>query len=131
MSEQSYDHGAADEFVWSPDAMISRLGGDEELARQLITLFLEECPQMMAEVRASVAGGTPDGIRRAAHAFKGSVSNFIPDGPTATAFALETIGREERVADAPAALAQLERQVEALLAQLRAFAAAAASDAAR
>lgn len=111
--------------------MIARLGGDEELARQLVSLFLDECPRMLEQVRSSVADGTPDLIRRAAHAFKGSVSNFIPDGPTATAFALETIGREERVVDAPATLARLEREVDMLLVQLRAFDAASASNSAR
>lgn len=131
MSDQSHSSGTADAFVWSPDAMIARLGGDEELARQLVSLFLDECPRMLEQVRSSVADGTPDLIRRAAHAFKGSVSNFIPDGPTATAFALETIGREERVVDAPATLARLEREVDMLLVQLRAFDAASASNSAR
>jgi HPt (histidine-containing phosphotransfer) domain-containing protein len=126
MSDQTQSSGAADEFVWSPDQMIARLGGDEELARQLVTLFLDECPRMMEQVRESVQGGTPDLVRRAAHAFKGSVSNFIPDGPTMTAYALETIGREGRVAEAPATLARLERQLEALIVQLRAFEATSA-----
>jgi HPt (histidine-containing phosphotransfer) domain-containing protein len=124
MSDQSSNARAVDDVVWSPDQMIARLGGDEDLARQLVTLFIDECPKMMAEVRDSVADGTPDLVRRAAHAFKGSVSNFITGGPTATALALETIGREGRVAEAPAVLAMLERQVEALMAQLRAFDAA-------
>jgi HPt (histidine-containing phosphotransfer) domain-containing protein len=101
--------------------MVARLGGDEELARQLVTLFIEECPRMMAQVRESVEQGTPDLVRRAAHAFKGSVSNFLPDGPTATAFALENIGRDGRISEAPAVLARLEQEVDSLLTQLRAF----------
>jgi HPt (histidine-containing phosphotransfer) domain-containing protein len=126
MSEQPGRVGAtgataADDFVWSPEQMIDRLGGDEELARQLVTLFLDECPRMMDEVRESVEQGTPDLVRRAAHAFKGSVSNFITGGPTATAFALETIGRDGRIAEARSVLARLEREVDSLLAQLRAF----------
>ena len=120
MSDQPHTPPVA-EFVWSPDQMIARLGGDEELARQLVTLFLDECPRMMAQVRESVAQGTPDLVRRAAHAFKGSVSNFITQGPTATAYALETIGRDGRTEDAPAVLARLEVEVDALIAQLRAF----------
>lgn len=112
---------AADEFVWSPDQMIARLGGDEDLARELVTLFIGECPQMMAQIRESVEQGEPDLIRRAAHAFKGSVAIFLPDGPTVTAFALETMGRDGPVDEAPTVLARLERQVDALVAQLRAF----------
>jgi HPt (histidine-containing phosphotransfer) domain-containing protein len=129
MSNQSIESNAAVEFVWSPDLMITRLGGDEELARQLVTLFIEECPRMMAQVRESVAEGTPDLVRRAAHAFKGSVSNFTAEGPTVTAFALENIGREARLDDASVLLAQLEREVEILMMQLRAFDATAPSEA--
>ena len=125
--QQSTPIAAAGGFVWSPDQMIARLGGDEALARQLVTLFLSECPRMMAQVRDSVEQGSADavrhadGIRRAAHAFKGSVSNFATGGPTATAFELEDIGREGRVSDAPAVLARLELDVASLLDQLRAF----------
>ena len=32
MSNQPIERNAAVEFVWSPDLMITRLGGDEELA---------------------------------------------------------------------------------------------------
>jgi HPt (histidine-containing phosphotransfer) domain-containing protein len=108
-------------FVWSPEQMIARLGGDEGLARQLVPLFMAECPRMMAQVRESVEQGSPDALRRAAHAFKGSISNFVTSGPTATALELETLGREERVAEAPAVLARLEREVASFLDQLRAF----------
>ena len=103
--------------------MIARLGGDEDLARQLVTLFLSECPRMMAQVRDSVTHGSADVVQRAAHAFKGSVSNFSTEGPAKTALELETLGRDGRVADAPAVLARLELEVESLLDQLRAFSA--------
>lgn len=121
MSDKLSHTSAADDFTWSSDQMIARLGGDEELARQLVTVFIGECPQMLAQVRQSIEQGTPDLVRRAAHAFKGSVSNFLPGGPTATAFALEQIGRDGRLDEAPAVLATLERQVHVLLTQLRAF----------
>jgi HPt (histidine-containing phosphotransfer) domain-containing protein len=101
--------------------MVERLGGDEALARQLVTLFLAECPKMMDQVRDSVAQGSADVVRRAAHTFKGSVSNFTTNGPTLTAFELERIGSEERLSEAPAALARLEVEVTVLVEQLRAF----------
>jgi two-component system, sensor histidine kinase and response regulator len=123
MSDQSLDTaGGADAVpVWSPEQMIARLGGDEGLARQLVTLFLAECPRMMAQLRESVAQDSPDVIRRAAHAFKGSVANFSTRGPAETAYELESIGRDARLSEAPAAFAKLERQVATLVDQLRAF----------
>ena len=106
---------------WSPETMIDRIGGDEELAHQLVALFIAECPRMLGELRASIDGGTADAVRRAAHAFKGSIGNFIDDGPMTTAFEIELLGKQERVAEAPALLARLEGEVEQLLAGMRAF----------
>ena len=121
-SERTHTPGGADDGSgWSPDRMLARLGGDEALVRQLVSLFLAECPRMMVNVRESVEHGTADVVRRAAHAFKGSVSNFTDQGPVATALELESIGREDRLAEAPAALARLEREVAALMDRLREF----------
>ena len=106
---------------WNPDALIERLGGDEELARQMAALFVDECPNMLDEMRRAVAGGRPDDVRRVAHAFKGSVANFVADGPAAIALALEQAGRDERLGDAPALLARLEGAVAELIPELRIY----------
>ena len=102
--------------------MVTRLGGDVALARQLASLFIVECPRMLDQVRESLRGANADNVRRAAHAFKGSVSNFIDHGPAATAFELECLGRDNRLEHAPAVGARLEREVDALLVHLRRFA---------
>jgi two-component system sensor histidine kinase/response regulator len=106
---------------WSPAAMIERLGGDEELARQLVELFVAECPRMMSVVRESVASGNADQVRRAAHAFKGSVGNFTEAAPMTTAFELEQIGRDGLLDQASPLLVRLEAEVEQFLAALRRF----------
>jgi two-component system, sensor histidine kinase and response regulator len=101
--------------------MLERLGGDEELARQLVELFVNECPRMMTVVRESVAKRDADQIRRAAHAFKGSVGNFTEDAPMTTAFELEQMGREGHIDAAPALLAKLESEVADFLMALNQF----------
>lgn len=101
--------------------MLERLGGDEELARQLVELFVAECPRMMDVVRQSVASGDADQVRRAAHAFKGSVGNFTDDAPMTTAFELEQVGRNGELGPAASLLARLEGEVEAFVASLRQF----------
>jgi hypothetical protein len=103
MPDQPMRPRDSDELVWSPDQMIARLGGDEELAGQLVTLFIGECPRMMAHVRESVEQG---------------------DGPAVTALVLETMGRDGRLDEAAATLSRLEHEVDVLLSQLRAFKAA-------
>jgi signal transduction histidine kinase/CheY-like chemotaxis protein len=108
--------------TWSPQTMLDRLGGDDALALQLANLFLTECPKMMIAIREAVAFGSADAIRRAAHAFKGSVGNFTDGPPMTTAFELEIIGREERLRDAPAVLTRLELDVESFVGHLQQFA---------
>jgi two-component system sensor histidine kinase/response regulator len=121
MSDLQHVNGVATVPHWDPSVMLERLGGDEELARQLVELFISECPRMMAVVRESVANKDADQIRRAAHAFKGSVGNFTEDAPMTTAFELEQMGREGQIAGAPALLARLEREVADFLVALNRF----------
>ena len=121
MAEAMQHQSAVTTHCWSPATMLERLGGDEELARQLVELFVAECPRMMAVVRESVESGNADQVRRAAHAFKGSVGNFTDDAPMTTAFELEQIGKEGRLDQATPLLARLEAEVEHFIATLRRF----------
>jgi two-component system sensor histidine kinase/response regulator len=106
---------------WTPVRMLARLDGDLELAQQLAAIFIDECPRMLDRLRTAVADGSADEVRRAAHALKGSLSNFIDGGPTATAFELETMGREARLEETSLALERLEREIVALTVRLRQF----------
>jgi HPt (histidine-containing phosphotransfer) domain-containing protein len=103
-------------------ALVTRFGGDWELARQLVALFVEQWPAMRQDLRDTVAEGNADGVRRAAHSFKGAVANFT-DGPAVEAArALEQAGRATALAAAPVILVRLEREVEHLLEDMRAVA---------
>ena len=118
---QPAPHTEAGVAAWSPVAMIDRLDGDEELARQLITLFLGEYPRLMDGLRVSVSGGNPDAVRRAAHAAKGCIANFVDGGPQATAYMIEQLGTAGTLDDVPALVAQLEREVEGLARAMTVF----------
>ena len=118
---QPAPHTEAGVAAWTPVAMIDRLDGDEELARQLITLFLGEYPRLMDSLRVSVSGGNPDAVRRAAHAAKGCIANFVDGGPQATAYRIEQLGTARTLDDVPALVAQLEREVEDLVRAMTAF----------
>lgn len=103
------------------DALVQRFGGNAALVRELIALFVEDCPRMLAEVRGSVDAGCADRIRRSAHSCKGAVGNFTTGPAFDAALALERLGRSGDVAGAPAALAALEREVTALLRAMHRF----------
>jgi HPt (histidine-containing phosphotransfer) domain-containing protein len=101
--------------------MLARLAGDRELARQLAGIFIGECPRMLGAVREGLDQGSADAVRRAAHALKGSVLNFVDGGAAATASALEQMGRAGDLQGAGAALAQLETELTELIDRLRDF----------
>ncbi len=56
------------------DAALEHTGGDRELLQQLCSVFAEECPRQLEEVRVAVQSQTPRTIQRAAHKIKGSAS---------------------------------------------------------
>lgn len=104
---------------WTSAGLADRLGGNRQLAHELIAVFLAEYPNLLQMIQASVARNDGQAIGRSAHAMKGSVSNFIDVGPTATAQALERAAAEARLADVPALVEQLERELEELAAAMR------------
>jgi len=76
---------------------LERLGGDEELLREVASLFLDEYPVLLDEIRASAVARDADALQRAAHSMKGSVSNFGADAVYQAAFALEKLGHAGRL----------------------------------
>jgi two-component system, sensor histidine kinase and response regulator len=88
--------------------LLNRVNGDAELLAELIGLFLGECPGLLEQVRAAVAARDGDRLRAAAHALKGSVSNFDATAAFDAAVQLEQIGRARDWALARKGLAALE-----------------------
>jgi HPt (histidine-containing phosphotransfer) domain-containing protein len=101
--------------------MIERLGGDEPLARQLVDLFLTEAPHLVARLRESFASGHAERVRRAAHAAKGCIANFVEGGADQTALQIERLGAEGRLAEAEALVARFEAELAELTAGMHAF----------
>jgi HPt (histidine-containing phosphotransfer) domain-containing protein len=93
---------------------LERLGGDEDLLREIAGLFLEEYPSLLAEIHAAIVAGDARRLERSAHTLKGSVANFGAEMAQQAALRLEQIGRSERLAEAPDAYADLTDIMEQL-----------------
>ena len=94
--------------------------GDEELAAEIVALFIVEAPAMVDRVRAAVFGDSTEEIRQAAHAFKGAVGNLTRQGPMETSARLEAMARGDAQGDAKALMRLLDEQVVGLLNELKA-----------
>jgi histidine phosphotransfer protein HptB len=94
--------------------------GDEELAAEIVALFIVEAPAMVDRVRKAVGGDSSEEIRQAAHAFKGAVGNLTRQGPMETSAQLEAMARGDSPGDAQALMRLLDEQVAGLLDELKA-----------
>jgi HPt (histidine-containing phosphotransfer) domain-containing protein len=74
---------------------LERVDGDLELMKELVGLFLDECPQRMAEIREALGHKDAMTLQRAAHTLKGSVGNFAAGEAVEAAQRLEAIGRAQ------------------------------------
>jgi HPt (histidine-containing phosphotransfer) domain-containing protein len=106
---------------WSPAEMTERLGGDDALARQLVVLFLGEYERLLTNLRQSATSARADDVRRAAHAAKGCIANFIDGGPQETAYRIEQLAAAGQLGGVAALIAQLEEEVRVLVEQMQAF----------
>ena len=98
---------------------LERLGGDEELLADVIRIFLEDCPQQLAAVRAAVEARNAQEIRATAHALKGAASNLSAIGLFEAAQVMERLGAESRLDAAQAAWRPLSAQAANVMDTLR------------
>jgi CheY-like chemotaxis protein len=95
-------------------AFLAGLGGDLELARKLVDIFLGQSSALMERVHAAIAAGDALELRRAAHALKGTISNFPAGTAGAVAARMERLGLDEDLAAALETLPILVREVDRL-----------------
>jgi two-component system, sensor histidine kinase and response regulator len=106
--------------IFDRAALLERLDGDFELLDELVETFRAECPRLLSETRLAVSMGDGPGLVRAAHALKGSVSNFCAPEAFEAARRLEQMGREGDLTRAGVALIALEGEVDRFQAALAA-----------
>jgi HPt (histidine-containing phosphotransfer) domain-containing protein len=69
--------------------LLDTVGGDMELLRQIVGLFLDDYAASLANLRQAAAAGDKDKLYSAAHGIKGMVSNFGAERAVSEALALE------------------------------------------
>ena len=100
---------------------LSRVGGDFELLREVVGLFLDDYPQALEKIREAVVAGDQANLERQAHSLKGSVSTFGAKEAFEAALALERQGRAGDLTSATDGLSRLEHALSALRPELEAI----------
>jgi two-component system sensor histidine kinase/response regulator len=98
---------------------LSRVGGDADLLREVIDLFLDDYPQAIESIRTAVAVHDASALEHHAHSLKGSVSTFGAARAFEAALELEKQGRSKDMTGVENSLGQLEEALQALIPELQ------------
>jgi len=88
-------------------AVMVALGGDEALFADAVTIFLEDCPGRLTNIRSALDDGDPRAIRASAHALKGAASILAARDLFDAARTIEELGDAGRIVDARQAWSRL------------------------
>ena len=100
--------------VFDKAKVLERLAGDQKLLKEISGLFLETCPQLMADTRAALISGDHNALARSAHALKGSLGNFAAKDAYEAAVKLEQAARQGDLKRVQETWAELAVEVDRL-----------------
>jgi signal transduction histidine kinase/DNA-binding response OmpR family regulator/HPt (histidine-containing phosphotransfer) domain-containing protein len=101
-------------ITWGKAEALERLGGDEDLLRELCQIFLEESPKLLQKLRQAIADTDAEAVMRAAHSLKGELGYLGAPGAAQAARELEDMGHEKNLSRAPELFTLLERELAGL-----------------
>ncbi|MFM9964144.1 MAG: response regulator [Planctomycetaceae bacterium] len=96
------------------EAALDRVGGREDLLKQMVAIFFKEADKLMPALRESIAQRDMVKVRRVAHSIKGSASCFAAPPTVSAAVRLEFMGRDDDLSGADEAYAVLDRELARL-----------------
>jgi PAS domain S-box-containing protein len=101
--------------------LLARLDGDRVLLAELVRLFVEERPALVAAMEVALRDGNAKDLADAAHKVKGACGNLSAPLAQQAAADLEQLARRSELGPATDAFARLVQQIERLEAELRAL----------
>ncbi len=98
--------------------LLERVEGDHELLNELIQLYVEDAPGLLAAMRDALERGNMPDLERSAHSMKGAAGNLCAQSTSAAAAQLEHNAKAGDLAGAKESLESLEIIVERLVRSL-------------
>jgi HPt (histidine-containing phosphotransfer) domain-containing protein len=100
--------------------LLNRVEQDRELLNELLSIFIDEFPVKLEELRAAVACGDVTRVVIVSHGLKGMLSNLSIEQAASRAAQIEQKARSGEAASLKQALNALEQEVKGLLAEMQA-----------
>ena len=118
-TEQNAD--LTSQYLVNWPASLKIVQGDRDLLRDVIGAFCEESRIVMADLKVALRDGDAKTAQRMAHTIKGSFRTFGVNDAHDLAYECEVAGREGRLDDLEARLAELQQATLSINEQFRLF----------
>jgi two-component system, sensor histidine kinase and response regulator len=96
-------------------SLLERVEGDEELLVEMVNLFQQDAPNLLAAIRDSLQAGDMTVLERSAHSLKGAAGNLSAKAAAAAASQLEKDAKNKATAAAKTSFVEVERALKNLL----------------
>jgi signal transduction histidine kinase/DNA-binding response OmpR family regulator len=110
---------AENQQPYDRQVLLKRVGGDEEMLLELVTLFLEEGPKMLKRLQRGATNGDPKAIAAAAHALKGPLGILAADDALHNAQAIEALAKSGDLKGAQEVSGDLAIELQRLMSALQ------------
>ncbi len=104
---------------WNPAETLEKLGGDENLLQEVITIFLDEAPRHVAALKQAMTSGDAESAERAAHSLKGELGYLCIPGLSQVACDIEQKGRNSDLEGVSRLFPEFEAGVSTLVNSIR------------
>jgi len=105
-------------LVFDEKKLMNMVDNDEVLLQDIVSLFLEDCPGKMDQIREAIAGRDGNVIVSGSHSLKGTLVNFAARAAFDAASKVETHGRNGDFESAESDMEILNLEIEKLKAAL-------------
>ncbi|MFT5377867.1 MAG: PAS domain S-box-containing protein [Candidatus Latescibacterota bacterium] len=92
-------------------AVLERCGGDEDLLRELVSIFRQDCPNYLQAMRDAIAANEAEQLSRAAHTLKGPLGTLDFIAAQQLALKIEEMGCSGELSHIDRVFAELEREI--------------------
>ncbi len=110
------------EMVFNKEEALDRVDGDFELFVDIISIFVQDTPEKMAQIEKELQQQDAESLKRTAHSLKGSIGVFCADSAYSAALKLESDAREGDWEKISTSYKQLDAEVKKLSDKLVEFA---------
>jgi PAS domain S-box-containing protein len=100
------------------DELLERVGGDRTFLAELLELFRADYPAQIQSARAAAAANDSAALQQVGHALKGALGNLAAPRAAKLASELESTGRSGDLTGAAAKVAELEKELTAVIGAL-------------